>query len=642
MAFDYGSQDLGLKNPFKLEGLAGFFRGIAQAGIGIFLLLLAKSKVPENPVYGWILLVFALFIIVLGLKSLSYGIYSMLRFFTGRNHPTSLSRNYSSAAADIANAEAKYVVYTPQLLDSMLNARKNPTFLEPSGFLARLLYSIFPALLFMPFPIRNKIHELTETWVRTIFLLISFLLTSFICKGGFAGETGNLIYPISSFFLAIGLISVWYKKDFQIERKHETNVGNLGFKSILSAIFFGVIAPLAAFIVLKAFQIISNTEKINPLIKDIQASTGDFSILVKDLLLFKPEIYISISLFFCLITTAAVVIRLISKFHSVNPVTEVSELRENWQNTVHPRDIFINLDNKIMANRRYREMPNRVYRQLNPQLDEQVNGKGTFSGELIQETQPRFIEPEEDPKTSFLWQIILLAAGNILIVVTTILLCFAALKTLNIAMFIEDFIKILKTAKNLEGTAPIIEGILYNLGYIIKTGLLAIILLGTGRWILSVNHLVVSELRFESLLVYFSCKGTFTESKLSTGMSIHDSIRSENVQVRCSINPWMLITRLVSVTYAGVGGRNLEHPRYVLEMHRDDSALEQIRQDLEDFFQSRETIVGINNMNDLKNVAMISQLNKTSNKRAAKGITSKKSKQKAIEEAGGARRRSED
>jgi hypothetical protein len=42
-----------------------------------------------------------------------------------------------------------------------------------------------------------------------------------------------------------------------------------------------------------------------------------------------------------------------------------------------------------MANRRYKEVPNRVYRELDPKLNEQIESKGDFSDELIQEIQPK-------------------------------------------------------------------------------------------------------------------------------------------------------------------------------------------------------------------------------------------------------------
>ncbi|PPT10886.1 hypothetical protein CKA32_007133 [Geitlerinema sp. FC II] len=42
----------------------------------------------------------------------------------------------------------------------------------------------------------------------------------------------------------------------------------------------------------------------------------------------------------------------------VTPQTEVSEFRANMQESVHPNEIFINIENIVLANRRYKEVPN--------------------------------------------------------------------------------------------------------------------------------------------------------------------------------------------------------------------------------------------------------------------------------------------
>ena len=59
MAFDYGSIDLGLKNPFKLEGKITALRGLIESIAGISLLVIAAGSVKEDTTAGWILMVFA-------------------------------------------------------------------------------------------------------------------------------------------------------------------------------------------------------------------------------------------------------------------------------------------------------------------------------------------------------------------------------------------------------------------------------------------------------------------------------------------------------------------------------------------------------------------------------------------------------
>jgi hypothetical protein len=122
-------------------------------------------------------------------------------------------------------------------------------------------------------------------------------------------------------------------------------------------------------------------------------------------------------------------------------------------------------------------------------------------------------------------------------------------------------------------------------------------------------HLFFSEMQFESVMIYFKCEGTFTESKMSTGTGIHDSTRSENTLIRSSITPWIVVSRLVTSTFAATGMRNLEFPRYVMEMHKAPEALASIRADVVTFLKDRESIASITSERDLGNASQIYQLN---------------------------------
>jgi hypothetical protein len=130
-----------------------------------------------------------------------------------------------------------------------------------------------------------------------------------------------------------------------------------------------------------------------------------------------------------------------------------------------------------------------------------------------------------------------------------------------------------------------------------------------GRLLANAAHLFFAEIQFESLLVYFKCEGTFTESKISTGTGIHDSTRSENILVRSSITPWVIVSRVVSTTFAGTGMQNLEHPRHILEMHKADDELAAIKNDVVNFLKDRESIAAITSERDLGNASQIHQLN---------------------------------
>jgi hypothetical protein len=112
-------------------------------------------------------------------------------------------------------------------------------------------------------------------------------------------------------------------------------------------------------------------------------------------------------------------------------------------------------------------------------------------------------------------------------------------------------------------------------------------------------------------MVYFQCRGTYTESKLSTGTSIYDSTRSENTVVRSSMTLWLIATRLITSTFAASGAMNLENRRYVLEMHKADPELHTVVEDLRAFVSKREAIAGIDNEGDVSAAARIHQVNQS-------------------------------
>ncbi|MFC3151999.1 hypothetical protein ACFOEK_13235 [Litoribrevibacter euphylliae] len=591
MAFDYGSIDLGLKNPFKAEGYVTAVRGLIQSGLGIFLLILAAGKVKEDAASGWILMLFGVVTLGLGIKSLSSGIYATLRYFVGRNHPTSLALNYSKSESSTAAEEKPYVAYTAKDLEEMLVGRKNTTFVEPQGFLARLLHSLLPKLLFMPYPIRNMAQRLFGAWISTLVALCAYGLVAFISLAGFAGSVGELIFPVYSAVLMMYMLLTWRAAGKAISRKAETQIESLGSGALVKIISMSLILPVL--IGVSASWVINQT-RLTP---------EDISHWLEIIPSFHVGAYLIGILAIAAACSSALLIMLKKRLNAIISKSEVSELRENWQESVHPNEIFINLDNLVMANRRYKEVPNRVYRELDPELNEQVDGKGGFKGEMIQEVQPK-VKPLELGALFTKTRFIALLTGNVLFVLASILSVFLAFSLIDVyqqGMTVADSIKNL-SIDQIQSTLDVVVVSLhlFVIGVLVKSfaGLLS-----------NTAHLFFAEMQFESMLIYFKCEGTFTESKISTGTGIHDSTRSENVLVRSSITPWVIVSRIVSTTFASTGMRNLEFPRYILEMHKDEQELQEIKQDVIGFLKDRESIAAITSERDLGNASQIHQLN---------------------------------
>jgi hypothetical protein len=593
MAFDYGSIDLGLKNPFKKEGVVTAIRGSVQFLAGLYLLIQAAGHVKEDAGMGWILVIFGVFLLGAGITALGGGIYATLRYFVGRNHPTSLARNHSKSETSTAHEEAKYVAYTDKTLEEMLVGRKNSTFVEPVGFLARLLHSVLPKLLFMPYPIRNMAQRIFGAWAKTLVALISFGFVAFVSLAGFAGDAGELIFPIYSALLMVYVSLVWFSAGRDISRGAEKNIESLGGRTFVRVISVSIIMPVVigaglSWLMQQGSTSAKQIESVFVALPDLNATT------------YLICLFIAAS-----ICTAIIGYMLRCRIAQANPLAEVSELRENWQESVHPNEIFINLDNLVMANRRYKEVPNRVYRELDPSLEEQIEGKGAFKGEMIQEIQPK-VKPLNLGTAFENTRLGSLIFGNILHLIAIIFTFTLAYSVVDIYSFFKEisFAQI-KADIDAPQTAELLNLAMTAVHFVLITFMFR----SFGKLLANSAHLFFAEIQFESILVYFKCEGTFTESKISTGTGIHDSTRSENTLVRSSITPWVIVSRITTTTFAATGMQNLEHPRYILEMQKAEDDLQAIKKDVIGFLKNRESIASITSERDLGNASQIHQLN---------------------------------
>ena len=593
MAFDYGSIDLGLKNPFKLEGKVTALKGIIESVAGVSLLVIAASSVKESTTAGWILMLFGMFILALGIRSLSSGIYATLKYFVGRNHPTSLAYNFSKSESSTAQEEKKEVAYNAQSLEEMLVGRKNSTFKEPNGFLSRLLHSLIPKLLFLPYPIRNVAQRLFGSWVSTLVALVAYGLVAFVSLSGFTGEAGELAFPVYSAILMFYVLFSWRSSSKPISRNAERNIEALGGGTLAKIISLSFILPIVIGL------------SMSWLMQEQHISKQEIDAWMAQLPNLHAGIYLIAIIILATLSCALVFTMIKARLNAVTPTAEVSELRENWQESVHPDEVFINLDNLVMANRRYKEVPNRVYRELDPKLQEQIEGKGGFKGEMIQEVQPK-LHAVELGKNFTLARLVALISANLLYIVALALTVWLAYSLIDIYYYIDSAnINNLQQAFNNQNVIQFSSLLMSSVHILI----IVVIIKAFARLLANCAHLFFAEMQFESLLVYFKCEGTFTESKISTGTGIHDSTRSENTLVRSSITPWVIGSRVITSTFAPTGMKNLEHPRHIMEMHKDEGQLQAIKNDVIAFLKDRESIASITSERDLGNASQIHQLN---------------------------------
>jgi len=605
VAYDFGSAGLGITNPFKQEGAIRAVGGAAVAAIGLYSILNITEVVEQDIVQAWIYAAVGFFLLIAGLRRLGSGLFYLFKFFVGRSVPSSLAFNYTPSELDNAKQEKKegILAYNASTLESMLMGRKNSTFIEPKGWMGRFVHSIFPKLIFLPYPVRNVLQEVVSVLVTTLIAFVAFGLTYFVASSGLAGLAGHIIVPAFSIFLLLYLVAAWRSAAFAVRIDRVKVLQTAGAASLAKIIAFSIIFPVVVGV---AYQyVIARFENGNI-----------FNEIFADAVIFSAWPSLGVLLTLGCAASALVLTMVLIRSRASNPITEVSEFRENLQESVHPQEIFINIETIVLANRRYKEIPNRTYRAFDPKLDEQSQGKGSFAGELLIETQPEF-KPMEHSATFSMVRLVSSIGGQVLLVVGA-LLFYSLSEQAGIAI---EYVKhLMDNPPSLNGSEstvvnnlkPIVaEASILIVGFI-STIFMWQIVLNIGRMLENFANVFYAELQFESLLMLMKTEGTFSESKISTGMSIHDSTRSENVVVKSSITPWVVSSRITSSTYAAAGGQNVEMPRYVMSMEKNQHELDAIIAEIRDFLKGRENIAGFTNTADLQHAENILQVNQAS------------------------------
>jgi len=594
MAFDYGSIELNITNPFRFEGFVRALGGIACTLIGIWMLFQVSPLVESDLTAAWIHAGAGFIILATGLKRCGGGLFQTFRFFVGRSVPCSLAQNH--AKSEKHQNQKEKAAYTAQTLESMLMGRKNPTFQEPKGWISRLIHTLFPRLIFLPYPIRNLAQDIAGALVSTCTAIVAFGLAYFISLSGLAGNAGHLIVPIMSFSLLLYLITTWAQLARPAEIASVKGLASKGSGALAKVLALAILLPLGVGF---AYHKLISNPKTAPVLEKVTS-------LVSDSDIFATGAFLLLLGVLATVIGGAMIFLVAERTKSVDSTTEVSEFRRNYQESIHPREIFVNLESIVLANRRYKEIPNRVYSDQDPKLEEQSEAKGSFGGEMIIETQPEYQTMNYRGSYKRVRSIATVTA-QLLLIISSIL--FARL-AIEISQQLPQITALFQSGGQVASSFDqTLFQMLEQLSMVKILGLCWLIVAAFAHTLANQTHLFWAEMLFSSMLVYLKTDGTYTESRVSTGTSIYDSTRSENTVVRSSITPWIVSSRVTTSTFATSGMHNLELPRYVMTMKKNDDELGEMVKDIESFLKDRENIAGIKNDKDLSSANEIFQVN---------------------------------
>ncbi|MBQ8706774.1 MAG: hypothetical protein IJ523_01655 [Succinivibrionaceae bacterium] len=562
---DIGSKSQRIGNPLRMLGLIQTAAGLFTLYIGIQLLLqvsglvvqfassVSKGSEPAGPAgsalgmnpAAWLALIFGLIIVVKGGMHTFAGLFKCLSIVVGRNDPKSLAHNLANPSESQMN-----ICYSSAELGDMLNARQNKTFVEPRCWVESLYYTVFRRMFFLPPPYRNIIQGCLAAIINTSVVLICYGVVAFMVSSGLVrGDNAALVVNLCLIAFTVKLLFIW-RNAFIVERNKISAPDSISFKSLILNIAFSVLVP--AFLV-AVFEFVT------------VPAQGIFRETVDSFNQFPWKTWFWYFSLIPLALTLPIFFMCWCKTNEYNLKTEVSERIVDWQESIHPKDLFIAIDNNVMAKRRYMEVPNRIYSEFQPALQSNSSqSKGEYSGYTIQETQPVYTKPEQSVFFVAVKYLTAIAAGAL------------TAYTYNfLGGIVGEF------SRNWGGNFQIGIGYVI-LGYALNLMILFVIC----RLLWGVANLFFSELKFTSLMIYYKNSGTYTTSKVSVGASIYDSNRSENTVVRSSFHQWIIVSKIVSATFLARGFSKFESARYIMEMHEAAATVDAMLDDLRRYLDS--------------------------------------------------------
>jgi hypothetical protein len=554
MPFEYGSQQITIPNPFRFEGSVVAARGALLILLGLIVLFEVRDLVNAGQRnLGVVDTIGGILLLGLGVFGVYVGLYRVFRFYVGRGQPANLTSTVASQGSVMpgsSGATGVPGIYARSTLYEMLLGRKNPTFVEPEGWLPRMLHSFVRHLIFLPYALRNDASS------RFVAIAHSVVILALLGLAWFSGVTGLVPMagtPVMSWLVAVVtvvLLVIWAGESLRGSRSSQKAILTFGPRNLVLLVAIAVLAPFG----------LVWLNGIQPLPE----------------LPFAPLPWFAVMLVVGLAAFGFSVLLALRRLPPEAPPTRVSEYREHWQESVHPMDIFRAVE-ITLAKHRYEEIPNRVYENDVPELVAQGSqNKGEFKGRTVQEIQPRPIADRRgDPliKGGII-------AGQVLLIASGILL-FVALLQLQA----------------------------WSVTQLAQAALGAVIVWIAGQMIARTSHVYVSEIEFASDLIAFEVTGTFSESRIATGMAIHDSTRSENLIVRSSLTPWLLVSRIRTSTLATSGSYNLEQSRLILAMEENEHLSADLVKDARAFLRDRQIMAAVGSEADLQAAANIYQMN---------------------------------
>jgi hypothetical protein len=482
MSFEFSSEGdrLNLPNPFRVEN---WFRFAAAALLflgGIAALLLSRHNlVAHHGLWAFLPLAMGIFLLGSGINYARIGMMQ-LRFYFGRGQPLGLSEEIQAGNQD----------GLPQSAADLQNRMRSGAlwFEEPKGALNGLLYSLIPALIYAPVPIRRLAQLQFQSGLALAATFVSFIIAAVGFDSASDRAWVALLFFGFTFFLLL--------KPMEQGQQATTTLSPAG---LIGLLLVAVFAPIAVPLVSSHL----------PDLSWLPLTTQTFALLV------------------C--ASAAVVLFFVALVHQtvVAPKTsmgsEIATVSMNGQ----PKQLLDELERHLQR-RWVEQIPNRRYARQTPGVAGQ---SGQFSGQLFEETQPL---PREDMRRvdlkraftepRYRWLVGLNAFGVALIAVAVLCLLWFAM--------------------TFAASPADVQSAAFGWATFGSA------MLAVGAFCLRAGHMLWARFDFLSKLIWVQFDGNFQRSRMNLGAQFSDRVRTESEVIAVhdmSVRVW--VAEIDSVTF---------------------------------------------------------------------------------------------
>jgi hypothetical protein len=534
MSYEYNAESkrMDFPNPFYVENWFLLANSLVLLLGGIGLMIFSRGSMESgHGLRSMLPLLLGLGLLLAGLRH-GQRLLTQLRYFFGRGLPAGLA---PELAPDAAGRSPAGDALKETLRQNAL------TYPEPTGPLNGLLYAWIRELIFAPHAVQFIAQRQFQTAIVVMVTLISFLVAWIGLSDRQAASWMGLFYFAFSVVLLI--------RPLEAGANAKAHVGIRGLVVlVLVAIFGPVLLPLISHAL--------------PDLRWLSLETQTLFLLVASLG--------CIGLYF----------RALMNQMTGPPATNMAREQISLSMNCHPKQLVDELE-RTLQNDWVERIPNRRYARILPLVG---NGAGTFTAELVEETQPMPVAEQRR-----------LSIGDAF--------ALPRFRWIGWLDFVGTALTILATGWMLVFGARFDPSLGEPRLFSLLT--LGLAMLALGWYCLRAGHVLWQRFDFTSRVVWVEMQGNYQSARMDVGNTLSDRIKTEKQIINIETMTLRVWAAELDTVIFGKGA-----PRTVIGLRGLPTLASQLAAHLAEFAQEQSVVVAPTSQTDLRKSALLGAMNR--------------------------------